>query len=272
MSPRSWLGFGAVWLLHALPSHGTLITLEDLTLAPDSYWTGTLGVEGGFDSAGAHFRNHYYENYGYTAWNGFAYSNVANATDGSYGNQYAVISGAGMGGSGNYAVGYDDHFTGGADSREMVITLANPSLVREMWVNNTTYAYWTLRDGDPYGFSKKFGGESGTDADWFLVTFFAYDADAQPVGAPVEFYLADFRSSNPSEDYIVNTWTLVDLSGWGPNVNRIEMGLSSSDNGLWGMNTPAYVAIDSLSVVPEPGTLGIALVGWAILRLRRHRP
>ena len=271
MFPRSWLGLGACLLLCAPPSHGSLITFEDLTLAPNSYWTGDLGVEGGFESGGAYFRNNYYENYGYLTWNGFAYSNVANTENGTYENQYAVISGTGKGGSGNYAVGFDDHYTGGPESREMVITLASPSLVKEMWVNNTTYAYWTLRDGDPYGFSKKFGGESGTDADWFLVTFFAYDADSHPVGAPVEFYLADFRSSNPAEDYIVNTWTPVDLSGWGSNVSRIEMGLSSSDNGLWGMNTPAYVAMDSLSIIPEPGTLGIALVGWAMVRLRRHR-
>lgn len=272
MFPRSWIRLGAVLMSCAPLSHGSLITFEDLTLAPNTYWTGTLGVEGGFESGGLHFRHHYYESYGYTAWNGFAYSNVADTKNGTYENQYAVISGAGQGGSGNYSVGYDDHYTGGTDSREMVITLANPSLVREIWVNNTTYAYVTMRDGDPYGWSKRFGGVQGTDPDWFRVTFYAFDAASQPVGAPVEFYLADFRSSDPTEDYIVNTWTPVDLSGWGSNVSRIELGLSSSDtNTVWGMNTPAYVAIDSISIVPEPGTLGIALMGWAMLRLRRNR-
>jgi hypothetical protein len=51
----------------------------------------------------------------------------------------------------------------------------------------------------------------------------------------------------------------VDLTLLGA-ATRLTFGLSSSDNGPFGMNTPAYFALDSLTVtpVPEPGALALA--------------
>ena len=66
----------------------------------------------------------------------------------------------------------------------------------------------------------------------------------------VEFYLADFRFSDNSQDYIVDTWTSVDISSLGA-VNQLTFKFESSDNGTFGMNTPAYVCIDDI-VYNEP--------------------
>jgi hypothetical protein len=73
----------------------------------------------------------------------------------------------------------------------------------------------------------------------------------------VDFYLADYRSD---EDYIINAWTWVDLTGLGA-VYGLEFSLSSSDNSDYGMNTPAYFAMDNLETVPVPGTFLILASG-----------
>ncbi|HMO36139.1 MAG TPA: DUF4465 domain-containing protein, partial [Gemmatales bacterium] len=58
----------------------------------------------------------------------------------------------------------------------------------------------------------------------------------------------------------------VDLSGLGAGTSALTFELTSSDVGPFGMNTPAYFAMDNLVVaVPEPGTM--ALVGSAALGL-----
>ena len=73
------------------------------------------------------------------------------------------------------------------------------------------------------------------------------------------------------------TLDLSSLSG----AESLVFGLQSSDNDpVFGMNTPAYVAIDDLmesgpSTVPEPGSLAMTFVGVAAactcLRKMRHK-
>ncbi|MFP5471550.1 MAG: DUF4465 domain-containing protein, partial [Bacteroidia bacterium] len=71
------------------------------------------------------------------------------------------------------------------------------------------------------------------------------DASDNSLGT-VEFYLADYRFSDNSQDYIVDDWTLVDLSSLG-NVSKLKFMLNSSDVGAWGMNTPAFFVLDELT-------------------------
>ena len=61
----------------------------------------------------------------------------------------------------------------------------------------------------------------------------------------VDFYLADFRFEDNSQDYIVTDWTWLDLNTLG-NVTEISFAWSSSDTGVWGMNTPAYFCMDDV--------------------------
>jgi hypothetical protein len=122
-------------------------------------------------------------------------------------------------------------------------------------------------------FAKKFGGASGDDADWFKLTIFGMDASNATTGS-VDFYLADYRFADNSLDYVVSDWTYVDLSSLG-SVNSLGFSLASSDTGAFGINTPAYFAMDSLAVtaVPEPGHAALFLSGLALLGVatrRRH--
>ena len=66
----------------------------------------------------------------------------------------------------------------------------------------------------------------------------------------IDFYLADFRFDDNTLDYIVDQWTTVDLSGL-TNAVELQFSLSSSDVGDFGMNTPAYFAVDHVTVSEE---------------------
>ena len=102
-----------------------------------------------------------------------------------------------------------------------------------------------MKNGENY--TKKF--EQG---DWFKLTITGLNADGETTGT-VDFYLADLRSENESEHYILNEWKWCDLSSLG-EVKRLEFTMSSTDNDpQWGMNTPAYFCMDNLGVTaPVP--------------------
>jgi len=235
-------------------SVGGVVTFEDLPLAAESYWNGS-DESGGFSSAGAHFNNNY--NTTFFSWDGFAYSNITDTvTDGMPG-QYNAIVGSGEGGSANYAVGY----VGWAGPP--TVTFDSIRIVDYLYVTNNNYCYYSMLNGDAY--AKKFGGETGDDEDWFLLTITGKDTGGIETGT-VDFYLADYRFADNAADYIVNTWQQVDLTPLGM-VKNLEFTLNSSDVGGFGMNTPAYFAIDT--VVPEPTT--IALLGLGGLLIRRSK-
>ena len=214
-------------------ANADMATLEDLDLPAESFWNGSDG-SGGFTSAGVHFSNNY--NTDWASWDGFSYSNITDTTATALEGQYNVVAGTGQGGSANYAVAYIGWVS------PPTVTLSEPGIVDGLYVTNTNYAYYAMLHGDV--FSKKFGGQSSSDPDWFMLTITGKDVDGVVTGT-VEFYLADYRFADNADDYIFDTWQHVDLTSLG-EVTSLEFTLSSSDVGDWGMNTPAYFAIDTL--------------------------
>jgi hypothetical protein len=68
----------------------------------------------------------------------------------------------------------------------------------------------------------------------------------------VDFYLADYRDSIAANDYIVRDWRWVDLQPLGV-VDSLEFHLSSTDTaGGFGMNNPAYFAMDNFTAYGLP--------------------
>jgi len=226
---------------------------EDLNLSTGTYWNGSDGT-GGFRSGQAWFTNNYDTQW--DSWDGFAYSNLTDTDSQGWTAQYNAITGGGQAGSANYAISY----VGWLEPPTM--TLDTPTLVTGLYVTNNNYAYYSMFYGD--AFAKKFGGASGNDADWFLLTITGRDATGNTTGA-IDFYLADYRFADNRLDYIVDDWRYVDLASLGV-VKSVEFGLSSSDAGQWGMNTPAYFVIDT--VVPEPATLALLWIGVLFARRR----
>jgi hypothetical protein len=101
-----------------------------------------------------------------------------------------------------------------------------------------------MKNGDQ--FAKKFGGASGNDADYFLLTVKGFN-NGVAKSDTVNFYLADFRFSDNNQDYILDTWAWVNLQSLG-DVDSLTFRLSSTDNDpLYGMNTPSFFALDNFT-------------------------
>jgi hypothetical protein len=205
---------------------------DDLPLAPETFWNGS-DLSGSFKSSGITFYNSY--NKDWQSWSGFVYSNTTDVTTAGYSNQYSAITGIGYEGSANYAVCYP--------SPSAELELSAKAKTTGFYITNSTYAYLSMKNGD--AFAKKFGGESGNDPDYLKLMIEALDAESKPVDT-VYFYLADFRPTDNSKDYILNKWTWVDLSEL-KEANRLRFSLSSSDNSYGYMNTPGYFCMDDLN-------------------------
>ena len=212
----------------------TVAKFDDLSLAPETFWNGS-DLSGSFKSSGITFYNAYTKSSYGDYWNGFIYSNSTDATTAGYNNQYSAITGKGYEGSANYAVCYP--------SPSAELELKASAQTTGFYVTNSTYAYLSMKNGD--GFAKKFGGESGNDPDYFRLMIEALDTNGKPVDT-VYFYLADFRSTDNSKDYILNKWTWVDLSEL-KEAKKLRFSLSSSDNSYGYMNTPGYFCMDDFN-------------------------
>jgi hypothetical protein len=210
------------------------VDLENLTTGASSFWNGSDGT-GKFQATGVTFNNNFNSAYG--SWDGFVYSQKADIESPGYINQYSVFDGSN--GTNKFAIYYPpfnaDAFASFAESTEYAL--------KSISICNSTYAALTIKNGDP-SFAKKFGGASGNDKDWFKITVIGFNAVGDSVKS-VDFFLADYRSDDNSKDYIVSKWTTVDLSSLG-KINKMTIRFTSTDNGAWGMNTPAYVCLDNL--------------------------
>jgi len=210
---------------------------NELGLTPNSYWNGsTSGPIKGFASGDAFFVNSYNVDWGY--WDGgFAYSNTTDVTTAGYTNDFSAITGKDYSGDGIYAPA----------QRGAIVRLTGAAVnttVTGFYLTNSTYATLSMKNGDT--FAKKFGGVTGNDPDYFKLIVTGYSGGI--AGATiVEAYLADFRNSDNSFDYILQNWRWVDLRPLG-NIDSVFFSMESSDNDPdFGMNTPAYFVIDEFN-------------------------
>ncbi len=243
-------------------SFAVMSDFEGLTYEPGFSYENGEHLSGSFMDGQAEYNSLYFPDPLYPSWYGWAYSKMTDTTSPGYTNQYSAITGGGVDGSENYAIGYPTSWGGTSDIN--FHGSQDGYVVDGAYFTNTTYAYLAMRDG--YFAAKEFGGVSGDDEDWFLLTITGKDALGNVTGT-VDFYLADFRFADNSQDYIIDDWTWVDLSSLGV-VKSLGFTMTSSDNDpVYGMNTPAYFAMDNF--VPEPMTL--AILGLGSLMIRRKR-
>jgi hypothetical protein len=207
-------------------SNAQVANFDALTFDSTGVWNGS-DLSGDYVEEGFIFQN-YYETY----WSeGFAISNIVDNLTEGYLNMYGVSSGAAYSGT-NFAV-VTNYATISSEAK----------VIDGFYIANSTYAALSMLNGDQ--FAKKFGGETGDDADWFKLSVIG-KSDSM-VTDTVEFYLADYRFEDNAQDYIVTDWTWIDLSEFG-HIVELSFELSSSDLGDWGMNTPAYFCMDDLTV------------------------
>lgn len=224
-------------LVHSLSSQVTA-SFENFNLPPDTFLNNAAPNDA-FVSEPVALPNNY--NPQWMAWTGWAISNRTDTLTPGFINEYSAMAGSGANGTATYAVAYA--FDGA------IIRLLGPAsggTVLGLYVTNNAYAYYSMRDGDP--FAKKFGGPTGNDPDFFLLTIKKYRNGVLGPDS-VNFYLADYRFADNTRDYIIKDWTYVDLSSLG-EVDSLLFTLTSSDVGVFGMNTPAYFCIDEVSIQP----------------------
>ncbi|MDF1571954.1 MAG: DUF4465 domain-containing protein [Bacteroidales bacterium] len=214
-------------------------TFDDLSLDSESFWNGSDGT-GNFTSGTLVFYNEF--NADWQSWFSWAYSSITDNTTPGYGNQYSAISAVRL----DYASGKNYGVTYTSPFSQVNTTLDCDQVFPGFFVTNSTYAALSMKYGD--SFSKKFGGADGSDPDWLKLTIRGNRNDG--TFDTVSFYLADYRTADPADDYIIETWQWVDLTPLG-KVHSLSFTLSSTDNGNWGMNTPAYFCMDNLYVIPD---------------------
>ena len=222
-------------LSHLLPSQ-TLSDFESFNLPPESFLNGS-------DSADGFSDGHIFLPNEYTAasdsWRGWSISNTTDTETPGVSNQYSAKPGGGAENSETYALAFtaDNH---------VILHLQGAAVgkpVTGFYVANNTYAYESMRNGD--SFAKRFGGVTGNDPDFFLLTIRKY-LNGLLSEASKEIYLADYRFADNAADFIADTWLYVDFSDMG-QADSLHFVLTSSDNGAFGMNTPAYFCLDRLT-------------------------
>lgn len=289
------LAFSIVCVFNATVHADHVIDFEDVMLPASGFINGgESGVSNTtpLTSGGVSFANGFSVSEFGRFWSGFSFSNIENSTTPGFGNQYASFSGGGalIGGGPDPGGAYAIANPGFASPA--VINLAAGSHPLSVAMNNTTYAGIAMAtgdDGNPEPFvSGAFGSgleDLDPNGDDFLrITFTGYDspdAMGSTTGALTR-YLADFRADKSDNvdallfagnDYILEDFLTVDLTPLG-SARSIGLTFEGSDVGGFGLNTPAYVALDNLTVtaIPEPGSLvvlsGLAAVG--VLRRRRR--
>lgn len=170
------------------------------------------------------------------SWSGWAISTMTDITTPGFMNQYSTIAGSGADGTDTYAVAF-------ASGDGAVMKFArDDERPTQISISNSTYAYLSMLEGD--AFAKRFGGEDGTDPDFFTLTIRGIQEGEQTIDSVV-VSLADFTSDNAAEDFILDGWVDVDLSTIGI-CDYLIFTLKSSDVGAFGINTPIYFCADNL--------------------------
>jgi len=108
--------------------------------------------------------------------------------------------------------------------------------IKGMYVTNSTYAYLAMKKG--FNGAKKF-----VTGDWFKLTATGLDEKGSTTGT-AEIYLADYRDG---KSIMINKWTWFNLSALG-TAATVQFSMTSTDNGQWGMNTPAYFCMDGITI------------------------
>lgn len=196
----------------------TIVDFEDVVLGDNNLSTDTFFVSSGFTFFGN--PNEFW-------LGGLVCSSQTDTVTAGFLNQFSCIEGVGALNSSKYAVLYQPGYIKSAGNENGDFS------IKSIMVNNTTYVYKDVKDGS--AFSKKF--EAG---DWFKLTVRGFYSKIET--AKVDVYLADFRDG---KSFVMNKWQKIDVSTLG-KVDSVSFSLSSTDNGDWGMNTPAYVCIDNI--------------------------
>lgn len=221
--------------------HGTakVATFDDLYLPAESYWWGDTvpNYKNTFYSGSYSFANSMIPHS--QTWGLFGYSNKTSTsfdmstliTD-----QFNSVVGHGVNGSSNYAVVYPSHVMG----HTMVVPTHKPQgdSIRGCYVTNNAWVkYVSLHGAGTNSNGKQDANTPFTTGDWVKLTAKADN------GKSVEFYLADYRSSNPADHYLIESWQWLDLRSLGV-VKNVTFTMDGNRHNQYGTTIPTYFCMD----------------------------
>lgn len=254
--------FAAGLSLGMLPFAGnaqTIATFDDLTLpGADTNFANTQ-PQGAYSFQSGHVL-FFGELTSWGGYSGFNCTNIQDDTTQSFTNDKSAITGIGFDSSANYGVCFVPLDFAGTDPTKTVPVGAKLKdsaaghAVEGAYITNTTYAYWYMHNNFQAG-------------NWFKLTVRGY-LNGQQVADSVDLMLGQVTDSTSA---IVNTWTWLDMSALG-NVDSLTFDLSSNDTvGGFGMNNPAYFAIDNLTTL-DADTTGEDSAGTGIIAAHSVNP
>jgi hypothetical protein len=197
----------------------------------------------GFNDGLAYFPTYFDSIPGYRLWiSGFAYSNINDTLVGSN-ELYSNITASGYASNCFASVMCQNPYSS-TDALNVLLTgAARGKSVAGFYITNNAVAYRAMRDGTTY--SKKFGGPTSTDPDWYKLTVKGFRSGVLQSDS-VEFYLADYRPAGHVNDSIVKSWHWVNLLPLG-HVDSLQFAVSSSDTQGGYMRTPPLFCIDDFT-------------------------
>lgn len=210
-------------------------TFDNIKLAKTDTFNNGADSSGGFTHYGRFFNNNY--NSEWKSWKGWSLSNMKDTITPGFGNQFSSITGSGVSGTSNFMVG---------NGNGAYIKLDSATNVSGAYFTNNTYTALEMKEGS--SFSKKFGGLSGDDPDYFMVKVYSYLGGL--VVDSAKLYLADYRDVDNSKDYILKDWMYLDFNGdysVDIKVDSLAFKFESTDTGQYGINTPLYFCMDDFN-------------------------
>ncbi len=221
--------------------HGTakVATFDDLYLPAESYWWGDTvpNYKNTFYSGSYSFANSMIPHS--QTWGLFGYSNKTSKSfdpNQFITDQFNSVVGHGVNGSSNYAVVYPSHVMG----HTMVVPTHKPQgdSIRGCYVTNNAWVkYVSLHGTGTDSKGKQDANTPFTTGDWVKLTAKADN------GKSVSFYLADYRSSNPADHYLIESWQWLDLRSLGV-VKNVTFTMDGTRHNQYGTTIPTYFCMD----------------------------
>lgn len=224
---KALLFFSAALLAASNADAQVTVDFEEFNLEQDQVNLGKELTPGeGFVSQGFKFCNGYMDYSGYEYFDGFAISTMTSTKFESLSDQYNSCVGFGADKSKTYAVFFYSVY--GGNAMEIVHNENRLFTPQKVAITNAAYAVSSMNNGD--SFAKKF-----TEDDWFRLYIIGHKD-----GVVTDTVTVDLAAGG----MLLFTWKTIDLTALG-EVDRIELSMSSTDIGAYGMNTPAYCCFDN---------------------------
>jgi hypothetical protein len=192
---------------------------------PDDPPMGGSGTINTFVSGESTFKNYRDDEWFY--WEGWAYSNTTDTMTTGFTNQWSAIPGGGANGSDNYGVAFAGFVLGTA-----TVGFPSPRTVEKAYFTNTTYAYFSMRDGDPFS-------PPLSEGDYQELIITGYVQENQSTGS-VKVPLGDYREG---KTFLLDEWQEVDLTSLG-QVSWLEF----TFDGTKVATVPSFVAMDDMTI------------------------